>query len=251
MLPYLILGVALLGGFLLVGRWFINADPKTLVKSLKWLSIVLGVGVIISLAVTGRLAWAVMALPALLPWFMRARAFGRAARNFQRMSQTMRGGGATGQTSEVRTRYLRMILDHDSGTMGGEIIDGPYSGRQLEDLSLRELVDLLNTCYMEDQQSAQVLESYLDRAHPDWRERVQAAGAGEGTQQGHSGGGRPGQQRMSRDEAYQVLGLESGADDEAIKAAYHRLIATAHPDRGGSTYLAAKINEAREVLLGK
>lgn len=249
MLPYLILGVALLGGFLLVGRWFVSADPKTLVKSLKWLSLVLGVGVIISLAVTGRLAWAVMALPALLPWFMRARAFSRAARNFQRMSQGMSGGGATGQTSEVRTRYLLMTLDHDSGTMSGEVVEGPYTGRHLDDLSLRELVDLLNACYMEDQQSAQVLESYLDRAHPDWRERVQAAGAGEGAQ-GQSGG-RPGQQRMSRDEAYQVLGLESGADEEAIKAAYHRLIASAHPDRGGSTYLAAKINEAREVLLGK
>ena len=94
------------------------------------------------------------------------------------------------------------------------------------------------------QQSAQVLETFLDRVHPDWRERVRAAGAGEG------GRGPADEGTMSRDEAYQVLGLEPGVDEEAIKAAYHRLIAGLHPDHGGSTYLAAKINQAKDVLLG-
>ncbi|MBT3359886.1 MAG: DnaJ domain-containing protein [Rhodospirillales bacterium] len=250
MLPYFILGIALLAGLLLVGRWFVNADPKVLVKSLKWLAVIVIIGIIISLAVTGRLVWAVMALPALLPWIMRARAVHRAARNFSRMSGMMGGrGGGSGQTSEVETRFLKMTLDHDSGAMSGEVVEGPYSGRNLDDLAIAELVDLLNACVVHDAQSAQVLEAYMDRAHPDWRERVQAAGAGAGTNGNAGGGGSAGTGAMTRDEAFEVLGLEPGATDVEIKAAYHRLIGNLHPDHGGSTYLAAKINQAKDVLL--
>lgn len=248
MLPFFLLGIALLAGLILAGRWFVSADPKSLVKALKWLAVVLIVGLVVSLAATGRLAWAVMVLPALLPWLARARAVHRAARNFSRMSAGMMGGGASGKTSEVRTRFLRMILEHDTGAVNGEAIDGPYKGRRLDDLSLAELVDLLNTCHLHDAQSAQLLETYLDRVHPDWRERVQKAGNG-----GDSGsnGNRPAPGGMSREEACQVLGLEPGAGEDAIKAAHHRLIANLHPDKGGSTYLAAKINQAKDVLLGE
>ncbi|MBL6928962.1 MAG: DnaJ domain-containing protein [Rhodospirillales bacterium] len=252
MLPYFILGIALLGGLLLVGRWFVNADPKVLLKTLKWLSILTIIGIIISLAVTGRLAWAVMGLPALLPWIMRARAVHRAAQNFSRMAGMAGGGSRTGQTSAVETRFLKMSLDHDSGAIGGEVVEGAYAGRNLDELAIAELVDLLNTCILHDTQSAQVLEAYMDRVHPDWRERVQAAGAGaNGNAGGQGGGGAPGSATgaMTRDEAFQVLGLESGATDEEIKAAYHRLIGNLHPDHGGSTYLAAKINQAKDVLL--
>ena len=55
---------------------------------------------------------------------------------------------------------------------------------------------------------------------------------------------------MSRDEALRILGLESGASPDEIKSAYHRLMAALHPDKGGSTYLAAKLNEAKDRLLG-
>ena len=248
MLPYFILGIALLAGLIVAGRWFVTVDPKTLARALKWLAAAAVVGVIVLLAATGRLGWAVMMLPALLPWFARARAVHRAARNFSRMSAGLRGGGASGKTSEVRTRFLRMTLDHDSGAVDGEAIDGPHKGRRLDDLSLAELVDLLNTCHLHDAQSAQLLETYLDRVHPDWRARVQTAGADPGA---GANGARPAPGGMNREEAYQVLGLEPGADDEAIKAAHHRLIAGLHPDRGGSTYLAAKINQAKDVLLGE
>ncbi|WP_316976258.1 DnaJ domain-containing protein [Shumkonia mesophila] len=240
--------MALLAGLIVAGRWFVTADPKTLAKALKWVAGAVVVAIIVSLAATGRLGWAIMALPALLPWLARARAVHRAARNFSRMSAGMMGGGGTGRTSEVRTRFLKMVLDHDSGIMNGEVIDGTHSGRRLDDLSLAELLDLLNACHLQDAQSAQVLETYLDRVHPDWRERVQAAGAGAGT---GGGPGTPVPGGMSREEAYQVLGLEPGASDDDIKAAHHRLIANLHPDRGGSTYLAAKINQAKDVLLGE
>ena len=240
MLPYFVLGVALLAGLLLTARWFAAADPKALAKSLKWLAFGLILAVVVFFAVTGRLVWALMAIPALLPWFLRFRALARTARNFQRMAASMGGGpgATTGKTSQVETRFLRLILDHDSGEMNGEVIAGSYSGRRLEELTQEELVDLLGQCRAGDAQSAQVLEAYLDRAHPDWRS--QEAGAGGG----FAGG------TMSRDEAYQILGLEPGADTDAVKEAYHRLMAGSHPDHGGSTYLAAKLNQAKEVLLG-
>jgi len=250
-LPYFFLGMALLAGLILAGRWFVNADPKALAKAVKWIAGVLVLAIIAALVATGRVGWAVMALPALLPWLARARAVHRAAKNFSRMSAGMTGGGGTGRTSEVRTRFLRMTLDHDTGAMNGEVIDGRHAGHPLDDLSLADLLDLLNICHLHDVQSAQVLETYLDRAHPDWRERVQAAGPGGGADDaGGAGAGAAAPGGMSREEAYRVLGLEPGASDEEIKAAHHRLIANLHPDKGGSTYLAAKINQAKDVLLG-
>jgi len=55
---------------------------------------------------------------------------------------------------------------------------------------------------------------------------------------------------MSREEALKVLGLGPGASQDDIREAHRRLILQNHPDRGGSDYLASKINEAKDVLLG-
>ncbi len=241
MFAYYILGIALLIGLLLAGRWFASTDSKTLAKVLKWLAISFILAVAVFFLVTGRLGWALMALPALLPWFLRFRSVTRAAKNFSRMAQSG-GGGGTGQTSEVETRFLRTSLDHDSGAMNGDVIDGPYAGRSLDGMALDELVDLLNLCLAEDRQSVQVLEAYLDRIHADWREKTAAADS--------ASRGAFGNVAMSREEAYQILGLKSGAKEAEIKEAYHRLIAGLHPDHGGSTYLAAKINQAKDLLLG-
>ncbi len=249
MFPYLILGFAILAGVLLAGRWFTTADPKLLVKVLKWMLL----GVIGTVALfflfTGRLAWAIFALPALLPWLMRARAAHRMFKTFSRMTSGW-GGGSAGQSSDVETRFLRMVLDHDSGRMSGEVIDGVYTGRALAGMSLDELLDLLQTCWVEDQPSAQVLESYFDREHSDWRERVQEEVQGNAGDTG-SRGPRQGKGHMTREEAWKILGLEPGAGKQEIKAAHHRLISNMHPDHGGSTYLAAQINQAKDVLLGK
>ena len=54
---------------------------------------------------------------------------------------------------------------------------------------------------------------------------------------------------MTRDEALKILGLDEGAGKMEIKKAYHRLMSGVHPDHGGSGYLAAKLNEARDLLL--
>jgi hypothetical protein len=165
------------------------------------------------------------------------------------MSQAKRGGATGGgRTSDVDTRFLRMSLDHDTGEMTGEVKEGAFAGRPVEAMALDELVDLLRTCLVEDQQSVQVLEAYLDRAHPGWREETQEAAGGEKADAGSRSGAKGG--NISRAEALDVLGLEDGATVEDIKEAHRRLIAGLHPDHGGSTYLAAKINQARDALLG-
>ena len=140
----------------------------------------------------------------------------------------------------METRFLRMALDHATGQMTGEVLEGDYAGRALDSMSVNELVDLLKTCRAEDQPSAQVLETYINRIHPDWRQATQDDGKGAG-----SGAGP-----MTRARALEILGLGEGAGEQEIKDAHRRLISGLHPDRGGSTYLAAQINRAKDVLLG-
>ena len=152
-----------------------------------------------------------------------------------------------GQRSTVRTRFVAMELDHDTGDMDGEILEGPHRGSRLSDLDLDSLLDLLHLVYNEDSQSAQVIQSYLDRVHGDeWQEHAEEAGSAGG---GSNSGAKPGTSQMTRDEAYEVLGLQPGAGEDEIRAAHRRLIREYHPDAGGSDYLAAKINEAKDLLL--
>jgi len=235
--PALILGIALLAGLLLAGRWYATADTKTLLKALKWVLLGIVVSVALFFVVTGRLAWAIATLPALIPWFFRARSIARAAKTFARMSQAQ-AGGRPGEQTELETRFLRMSLDHGTGTMDGDVTAGPFAGRQLSGMALGELVELLKFCWVEDEESARVVETFLDRSHPDWRE---TAKQGQGSSRTSA---------MDRAEALQVLGLEEGASAAEIKDAHRRLIAGLHPDHGGSDYLAAKINQAKDLLLG-
>ncbi len=236
-MAYLILGVALLAGFLLAGRWFVNAEPKNIIKVAKWsLFGVIGL-VVLFFLLTGRIAWALYALPALLPWLLRARALSRMAKNFSRMS----GGGSPGMSSEVDSAFLSMSLDHDTGDMDGIVRQGRFEGRHLSALSLPDLMLLYEDYTREDPESARLLGAFLERVHPEWQE---GAAESDGPERPASSGPMP------RDEACRILGVEEDATEKEIKAAYHRLIANLHPDKGGSAYLAAKINEARDVLLG-
>ncbi len=130
-----------------------------------------------------------------------------------------------------------MSLDHDSGVMNGEVLEGRFKGQQLSDIDVNGLLELLNECRAQDVQSATILETYLDRTHGDqWRYE--------------SGNGRsPASSTMTPDEAYEVLGLPAGASEEEVVEAHRRLMQKLHPDRGGSTYLAAKLNQAKDTLL--
>ncbi len=250
-MSYLLLGFALLGSVLLAIHWFAYSEPKDVARILRRGAVVGGAGLVVLLVLTGQIGWLLAALPAFLPWFMRFRSVSQRAKAFKRMSGDFGyaggGGGNSGRTSEVRTRFVHAVLDHDSGRLDGEVIEGAYSGRRLSDMTLLELASLLQSCTHVDPQSAQVVETFLDRAHENWREELAAAAAAnDGRERGPQG-----KLKMTRDEALEILGLEEGADEKTIKAAYHRLMANVHPDRGGTSYLAAKINEAKDVLLGK
>jgi DnaJ domain len=146
-----------------------------------------------------------------------------------------------GQSTSVTTDYLEMQIDHDSGAMSGRVIKGLFAGRTLESLRPVEVAHLWADCRFQDPESARILEAYLDRIHPNWRQDM-ADGEAEMTT---SRGGR-----MRRDEALEILGLQEGATADDIRQAHRELMKKIHPDRGGSTYLATKINEAKDVLLG-
>lgn len=240
MIAYFILGLALLGGTYLLGRWYVSADPKQVARVARWTLAGLGVAFGLYLLFAGRQALAALALPAMIPLLMRYRAL------WGRIKSAM--GPSPGQTSEVDTRYLRMVLDHDSGAMEGEVLEGSFRGRSLSELTLEQLLALWAECRANDPQSAAVLEAYLDRAHGEaWHEAAgRGAGAGEGGGAGEAGP----RAAMSREEAYDILGLEPGAKEEEIREAHRRLMQKIHPDHGGSNYLAAKINQAKDMLLG-
>lgn len=236
-MAYFLLGTALLILLLLVGQWFAHAEPGEIAAVLRKAGLAAVLLLIAFLVLSGRVAWAFAAVPVLLPWVLRLRFFARLARNYSRMAGAA-SGVASGQASDVTTRFLRVRLDHDSGTLSGEVREGTHAGRALDRLSLDELLDLLVLYRTEDGESARVLEAYLDRMHVGWSEEKR-----NGRTVTRPGGA------MTRDEALRVLGLDEGAAAEDIKRAHHRLMAALHPDHGGSDYLAAKINQARQVLL--
>ena len=248
MITYVILGIALLVLVAVLGRWFASANPSSLAKWVKWGFIAAGTAATVFLGATGKaqLAFIPLALTG-LPWLMSRMAAGR-----------INPHPTQGGRSDVETPYLRMTLDHDSGAMEGVVLRGRYGGRRLEDLSEPQLLDLLDECGADDEQSRRLLETYLDRTlGADWRGRADARSRRQAGSSGGGGGGQRGWGRktagrtlMSRDEAYEILGLEPGAGEEEIKEAHRTLILKLHPDHGGSNYLAAKINQAKELLLG-
>jgi len=240
MIAYFILGLCLLVGLILLSRWFGTADPKVVARAARIALLFVGGGILIAIVAGGRFALISMIVGAVLPAILRWRAILRAIRNAQ--------GPSAGQQSEVGSRYLRMTLEHDTGVMSGVVLEGAYRGRELSELSADELIDLLRQCRADDPQSASLLEAWLDRTQPDLDWRAAMAGQGESHQRAGAAGG--GEFRMTRAEAFRILGLEEGADEEAIKRAHRKLMQKLHPDLGGSSYLAARINEAKDFLLG-
>jgi DnaJ domain len=229
---YLLGGFLILGGFLLLVRLFVNADPARLARNLKWAGIALaGVAVVgfILLPPVREL------VPLLLPLALSMPLLSRLRRLYDRHRAP-----AGGRTSEAETGFLRMTLDHDTGAMSGTVLRGTFAGMRIEELALGDLLSLLRECRAADDQAARLVEAYLDRVHPDWR----AAMAGGGAESGVTGGSA-----MSVDEACAILGVARDATPQQIKQAHHRLMQKLHPDHGGSDYLATQINRARDVLL--
>ncbi len=234
-MTWFILGASLFVGGLLLLRWFVGADPKKVMRVLLWSGLGLAVLLAVFLMLSGRFGWLWVAALGLLPWISRFRMLQRLARSAR--------GPSRGSQSRVDTQFVAMSLDHDTGDMDGEVLEGRFRGGRLSDMPLDDVLELLAEASA-DSQSSSVLQAYLDKIYGDtWREHMETGG------QHHSASSFVGP--MTVEEAYQVLGLEPGASDKDIRQNHRDLMKRFHPDHGGSDYLATKINEAKEILLGE
>jgi len=227
---YFLIGVLLLAFLWQVLRWFAEASPRQLVRAGQVALAIAAGAVALWFVATGKAADALVLATTVAPFFVRWKALWTRMRNA--------AGPTPGGSSDVETGWLRMSLDHTSGTMDGAVLRGAFQGRRLGQLSLAELRQLAAECRA-DADSATLLETYLDRLHPGWRDEETAPEPPPAPSAA-----------MSREEAWRVLGLAPGAGDAAIRDAHRRLMKKLHPDQGGSDYLAAKINQAKDLLLG-
>jgi hypothetical protein len=143
--------------------------------------------------------------------------------------------------ARLMSPYLEVLFDPANGILAGRVLAGRFAGRTLDSLSPMEL-GALRAEVASDGRSLQLLEAYLDRRGPGRREDLH----------GDARGGRrqpAGQAAMTEEQAYQILGLETGARPEEIRSAHRALMKKLHPDQGGSTYLAAQVNAAKDLLL--
>jgi hypothetical protein len=218
---------------MLLMRGVVNADPALLARIVKGAAIVLALVGTLLLIWRGAVGLLVLLLGGLI--FLALRRWGEPRTSFAT-------GTAAGAASGLRTAMLDMTLEHETGRLDGTVREGRFRGSRLSMLSLPQLLELLAECRQQDADSMPVLEAFLDRNFgAQWRE--QEAGA-----QGPSSTSRA---KMSHAEALEVLGLGEGASPEEIRQAHRRLMQRLHPDHGGSSYLAARINQARDVLLGE
>lgn len=243
LIPLLIVAVVIWYGV----NWYSRTPSAQARKTLGKVALYGGIMVLVVLALTGRLSWLFAAAAAAVPVLQRGFGLLRLvpllkplldAIGIAKAAHRSGSGPAGGKQSRVETAWLRMTLDHDSGAMEGIVLQGPQQGHKLAELSMQQLLALRSQC---DPQSLQLLDAWLDRERKDWRQQG-------GTDEPHQTPPPPGG-AMDRAEALAILGLDEGASAADIKAAHRRLMQRLHPDRGGSTYLATRINEAKQLLM--
>lgn len=231
---YFLAGCALLILLLFAGRSLVRGNPRKLAGAFR------KAGGVALFAVAGFLA-----LRGAFPIAIPIAAF---ALNLVAGGSSGGFGGSAqksqGQTSHVETERLEIELDHDSGYMDGKCLQGKFAGRSLSSLSEDEAIELYNAFAADRLKEASLMEAYLDWRVPGWQDKAE--------ERAEAGGGRGGffSGRMSAEEARAVLEVAPNATEEDIRQAHRRLMMKMHPDQGGSNYLAARINEAKEVLLG-
>ncbi|HWA43182.1 MAG TPA: DnaJ domain-containing protein [Hypericibacter adhaerens] len=245
MIAYFFLGVVLLAMLLLLIKSAASVDAALLARLFKGFAIAFVVAGVAYLVIAGRAGIIAVALPIVVPFLLLW---------LRRRAATGSGGGWEARRpsgsgrSDVETAFFAMSLDHGSGRLDGWIKKTRFAGRRLSELLRDELVELRREV-AGDPDSVSVLEAFLDRTQgPDWRGAGQAGPEGAAAGAGTGSGGGSG--AMTREEAYEVLGLKPGAKESEIRDAHHRLMKKLHPDQGGSDYLAARVNRARDILLG-
>jgi hypothetical protein len=231
----LLLGIAAVG----IAWWLLNnfaqANPAAIAKALRVVGGIVALGAAALLGLRGRIDMALLLGSAgvwLLGWSIRLPGFGGL------------GPRTSGHVSRVRSAMIEMELDHDSGEMDGAVLAGAFLGRRLNTLDEADLRGLLAECQAGDPDGTRLVEAYLDRRFPSWRGSAQDREQAQSDTRGPTGG-------MSENEAYQILGLQAGATPDEIRHAHRSLMKKLHPDQGGSTYLAARVNQAKELLLSR
>lgn len=231
----LLLGIAAVAILWFFLTNFAKSNPATLAKTLRIAGGILALGISALLGLRGRIDMAFL-FGGLGAWLLGWRSLGLPGF----------GGSARktpGSTSRVRSAMIEMELDHDTGEMDGTVLAGVFGGQRLGSLDEAGLQRLLAECRADDPDGVRLLEAYLDRRFPRWR----AERAGEEAQ---AEARRP-SGAMTEQEAYEVLGLRAGASIDEIRQAHRTLMKKLHPDQGGSTYLAARVNQAKEILLAR
>ena len=236
-MPTLIAGVLALYLLLLGIRKFAQLSPASVAALVRNASAVAVFVVAVVLLLRGNLAGAatVAAVAASLGLFGRG----------GRLASVLGAAGfgpRPGRITTARSATIEMRLDQDTGAMSGAVLAGAQQGRELDLLTRGECLALHEDCRRDDPEGARLLETYLDRRFAGWRQADE--GQGEERRRNDRGGA------MTRDQAYQILGLPQGASAEEIVRAHRSLMQKLHPDHGGSTALAAQVNEAKDVLLG-
>jgi hypothetical protein len=234
----ILVGIAVLVAILLIKKPNLLTDPKSLSKHIPQMGAVVSIVVGVLLMSSGRI---LLAIPAFLfgyyllgriqfPWLWT-------------YASSTRNGHTT-----IRTPMLELVHERRTGYMDGLVRSGRYGGRRLSELSRAEMEDLLAEARSRDTATARLLEGYIRHmqgggttgyAHVDEEEATT-------NKRGNAHGKRS---TMTLLEAYDVLGLKPGASRGEIQKAHRSLMKQHHPDHGGSTYLASKINEAKDLLL--
>jgi len=219
--------------------WRVRSMPPHKQRS-GYIKFLLGlmIALVVVLTLTGRMHWvgaaitgAFVFLRQILPWVIRALPF---------LNKLRERNTQSGQSS-IQTNHLSATLDHGSGHIEGKIIEGPHKGWLLSELSIMQLEDLLTHYQAEDEESAELLEAYIDQRRQQ---------ADQNTEQQRTAN-RAASDQSARAEALAILGLDEGSTEEEVVSAHRSLIQKLHPDRGGNDFLAAKINQAKDILLKK
>lgn len=208
---------------------FVRADPARMAGNLRTLGpLLLGVVGAVMLVV-GRSGFGGLFLAAAIAWYGWL------------LTRRPQAKASAGKRSTVRTAALEMELDHDSGKLEGLVLAGRHEGKMLGAMGIADLQRLYSEL-RSDAESCQLLEAYLDSRFPVWRKDAQPD-----SRERLGVAPRPG--AMTKEEAYKILGLEAGAAAADIRKAHRRLLQRLHADVGGTSVLAARINEAKDVLL--
>lgn len=231
----LLYGVAAVFAFWWLSKVFARANPAVMARLVKRIGGLALIGLAGFLLLRGRIDMA-MLVGGGAAWL-----FGWSLPWQSMRQRTIKSPGAV---SRVRSATIDMELDHDTGAMRGTVLAGSFAGRALDDLGEAELQTLHRECAATDGDGQRLLEAYFDRRFPGWRKHAEGdahARAGSDPQPG----------AMTEEEAYQILGLQPGASLDEVRRAHRLLMKKLHPDQGGSTYLAARVNAAKETLLSR